>query len=148
MWGALVRQFLAFVLTQRGKRVVAFIGVMLLCFATTLLLDLKLYLTAGFTGLLAGVALIAWLRAHWTVIANRRAREQRRVEHAIHRAQAKAQARKARAEKIDKARAAFSGAARSVHSRATGFAGAAKTRFSGLRENLKGRRPRPEPDDA
>ena len=61
MWGALARQIAAFVLTRRGKKIFAFVGAMLLCFLTAFLIDTRLYLTAGFTGLLAAATLGAWI---------------------------------------------------------------------------------------
>ena len=49
-WGALVRQLVLFTFTKRGKRVIVFVGLLLLCFVTALLVDLRMYLTAAFTG--------------------------------------------------------------------------------------------------
>ena len=59
MWTALVRQIAMFALTRRGKGVLIFVGVILLCFVTAILLDLHLYLTAYFTGALTA-AVIIW----------------------------------------------------------------------------------------
>jgi dolichol-phosphate mannosyltransferase len=60
MWAAFVRQFAAYALTRRGKKLFAFLGAMLLCFATTLLIDMQLYASAGFTGLLALAAVVSF----------------------------------------------------------------------------------------
>lgn len=118
MWGALARQLFAYVLTKRGKRVLAFVGTMLLCFVTTLLVDLHLYLTAAFTGLLTLVALVAWftqsIRQRW----RDRRRERQEAEEAMRRAQAAA----ARAESVSRARSSVSGAARSMTNGAYGVA--------------------------
>lgn len=51
MWGAVFRQVFAYVLTRRGKRAIAFIGMMVLCFVTALLSDIKFYISAAFTGI-------------------------------------------------------------------------------------------------
>ena len=56
MWAAFVRQFAAYAITRRGKKLFALIGVLALCFGAALLVDLQLYLSAGFTAMLAGYA--------------------------------------------------------------------------------------------
>jgi hypothetical protein len=118
MWGALARQLFAYVLTRRGKKVLAFVGLMLLCFVTTLLIDLRLYLTAAFTGVLAVVALLAWLTSN--LRQKRRDRELQRIEaeETLRRAAAAA----ARSETIGKARSSVADAARSMTSSVYGAA--------------------------
>ena len=106
MWSAFVRQFAAYALTRRGKKLFAFVGAMLLIFATTLLFDMHLYLTAGFTGVLALVAVAAWVVQNVKLKRKWRERQQRVAEDAIRRA-AKAQAR---SEKIGRTKAAVGGA--------------------------------------
>ena len=64
MWAAFVRQFAAYAITRRGKKLFALIGVLALCFGAALLVDLQLYLSAGFTAMLAGFAAIAYVVQH------------------------------------------------------------------------------------
>jgi hypothetical protein len=121
MWGAVFRQVFAYVLTRRGKRAIAFIGMMALCFVTALLIDTKLYTSAAFTGSLAAILLLMWLLQYWRVRQDARVRQSRREE-AMARRHAAAQAR---GEKLDKAKSAMSGAARTVGKGAASTFGAA-----------------------
>jgi hypothetical protein len=121
MWGAVFRQVFAYVLTRRGKRAIAFIGMMTLCFVTALLIDTKLHISAAFTGLLAAILLLMWLLQYWRVRQDAKARQSRRDEAAIRR-QAAAQARN---EKIDNAKSAMADAARTVGKGAANTFGAA-----------------------
>ena len=107
MWGALARQIAAYALTRRGKKLLAFIGTMLLCFVTAVLLDLQMYISAGFSGVLAVIALITWITQGFR---QRREQERRQVETAARREAAAI----ARGEKIDYAKATVSGAAKTV----------------------------------
>jgi hypothetical protein len=125
MWGALARQLFAYVLTRRGKKVLAFVGTMLLCFVTALLLDLKLYLTAGFTGLLTLVTLIAWLVQGFKQRRGDRLRERQDAEDAVRRAAAA----QARGETIGKAKSTVAGAV-----------GVAKSGLAGARDTITLRR--------
>jgi hypothetical protein len=106
MWSAFARQIAAYAITRRGKKLFAFLGAMLLCFATTLLIDMQLPLTAGFTGVLAAAAVGAFCVQHVKLKRRGRERLKRNAEDAIRRAE-RAQAR---SEKIGETRAAFSGA--------------------------------------
>jgi hypothetical protein len=124
MWGAFARQLFAYVLTRRGKKVLAFVGLMLLCFITTLLVDLQLYLTASFTGVLALVTLFAWLIQHVKHRRAERARLRQEVEDTLRRAAAAA----ARSETMEKARSSVADAARSMTS---GVYGAARWGVTG-----------------
>jgi hypothetical protein len=121
MWGAVFRQVFAYLLTRRGKRAIAFVGMMMLCFVTTLLIDTQLYMSAAFTGSLATVLLLTWLLQYWRVRQEAKTRQSRRDEAAIRR-QAAAQAR---GEKIDKAKSAMTDAARTVGKGAANTFGAA-----------------------
>jgi heme exporter protein D len=118
MWGAFARQLFAYVLTKRGKRVLGFVGTMLLCFVTALLLDLQLYLTAAFTGFLTLLALFAWL----TQNVRQRRRERVLARQEAEELQRRAQAAAARAETVSRARSSVAGAARSVTNGAYGVA--------------------------
>jgi Ca2+/Na+ antiporter len=106
MWAAFVRQFAAYALTRRGKKLFAFLGAMLLCFATTLLIDMQLYASAGFTGLLALAAVVSFAVHHVKLKRKQRERLARLAEEAIRRAERA----KARAERIARSKAAFAGA--------------------------------------
>ncbi len=106
MWAAFVRQIAAYAITRRGKKLFAFIGAMLLCFATTLLFDMHLYRTAGFTAVLALVAVAAWVVQNVKLKRKWRERQQHSAEDAVRRA-ARA---KARSEQIGRTKAAFSDA--------------------------------------
>lgn len=121
MWGAVFRQVFAYLLTRRGKRAIAFVGMMMLCFVTTLLIDTKLYLSAAFTGALAAILLLMWLLQYWRVRQEAKLRQSRRDEAAIRR-QAAAQARN---EKIDGAKSAVADVARTVGKGAANTFGAA-----------------------
>ena len=126
MWGALARQIAAYALTRRGKKLLAFIGTMLLCFVTAVLLDLQMYISAGFSGVLAVVAFITWITQGYR---QRREQERRQVESAARREAAAA----ARGEKIDYAKATVTGAVRNVRSGAAYIAGgAANVAWKGL----------------
>lgn len=142
MWGAVFRQVFAYLLTRRGKRALAFAGMMSLCFVTALLLDTKLYISASFTGLLAAVLLMMWLAQYWRVRQQDREREIRRGE-AAERREAASQAR---GEKFDRAKAAVADGARAVGEAAANSVGAAKAKVAnvsgGLRIWPRGERPR------
>ncbi len=133
MWGAVFRQIFAYLLTRRGKRAIAFAGMMLLCFVTALLLDTKLYISASFTGFLAAVLLLMWLAQYWRVRQQDREREVRRVEK-VERRQAAAQTR---GEKLDKAKAAVAGSMHRVGETTANTIGAAKTKITDVNAGLR-----------
>jgi hypothetical protein len=114
MWAAFVRQFAAYAITRRGKKLFALIGVLALCFGAALLIDLQLYLSASFTAMLAGFAAIAYVVQH---VKLKRA-EHQRLLHRAEAARQRAIAAQARLERIDTAkstvRGAVTGAARLV----------------------------------
>ena len=142
MWGALVRNLVLFVLTRRGKKVIAFVGAMLLCFVTALLIDSRLYLTAAFTGVLAAAALIAFLVQH----LRQRFEKRERVRQGVAAAARRAAAAEARSEKIDKAKTAVAEAATGVSSSAAQVVDVAKTGLTGARDRLSSWRRRKAPD--
>jgi uncharacterized membrane protein YccC len=133
MWGAVFRQVFAYLLTRRGKRALAFAGMMLLCFVTALLLDTKLYISASFIGFLAAVLLMMWLAQYWRVRQQDRERQGRRLE-AAERRHAAAQVR---GEKLDKAKAAVADGARAVGEATASSVGAAKTKITNIRAGLR-----------
>jgi hypothetical protein len=93
-----------------------FIGMMTLCFVTTLLIDTKLYTSAAFTGLLAATLLLTWLLQYWRVRQEAKVRQSRRDEAAI---------RRQASEKLDNAKSAMADAARTVGKGAANTFGAA-----------------------
>jgi hypothetical protein len=122
MWSAFIRQFAAYALTRRGKKLFALLGALLLCFATALLIDMQLTMSASLTGALTLAAAGAFVAQHFKLKRRLRERQQRLADDAIRRA-ARA---KARGEKIGRSKAAFSGAyrnaARAVSETITGTA--------------------------
>ena len=133
MWGAVFRQAFAYLLTRRGKRALAFAGMMSLCFVTALLLDTKLYISASFTGFLTAVLLMMWLAQYWRVRQQDRGREIRRVE-AAERREAAAQAR---GKKFDRAKAVVAGGARAVGEAAANSVGAARSKVTNISGGLR-----------
>jgi hypothetical protein len=148
MWGALARQIAAYALTRRGKKMLAFAGTMLLCFVTAILLDLQMYISAGFSGALAAAAFVTWITQGYR---QRRERERREVEYAARREAAAL----ARGERINYARARVTGAAERVRSGAAYVAGetvrVAWKGLSGARDKVfiwrKKREPEPPQTD-
>lgn len=102
MWSAFVRQIAAYALTRRGKRLAAFIGVLLLCFATVLLIDMQLYLSAGFTAVLTCFAVAAYIVQHARLKHAEREHLLRKAE----KARQRAISAQVRAEKFDSAKSA------------------------------------------
>jgi hypothetical protein len=106
MWAAFVRQFAAYAITRRGKKLFALIGVLALCFGAALLIDMQLYVSASFTVLLAGFAAITYVVQH---VKLKRAEHQRLLRKA-EAARQRAVAAQARLERIDTAKSAVRGA--------------------------------------
>jgi hypothetical protein len=133
MWTALVRQLAVFLFTKRGKRIAAFAAVVLLCFLTALLTDSKMYLSAIVTGAVTVMMVIALIAQYFRQRFKQRSRARRDAEQA----QKRTAAAQARSERFDKAKSAFSGAARTASGSAAGVAGLAKTGFGGARDRLR-----------
>lgn len=125
MWAALVRQITAYALTRRGKKFFALIGVLLLCFGAALLVDLKLYVSAAFTTLLALFSAIAYVVQHVKLKRIERERLARKAEAA----QLRALAAQARLELIDNTKGTIKDA---IHHAATRAAQAATDAASGV----------------
>ena len=102
MWAAFVRQFAAYAITRRGKKLFALIGVLALCFGAALLIDMQFYVSASFTSLLAGFAAVAYVVQH---VKLKRAEHQRLFRKA-EAARQRAIAAQARIERIDTAKSA------------------------------------------
>jgi hypothetical protein len=105
MWAAFVRQFAAYAITRRGKKFFALIGVLALCFGAALLIDMKFYVSASFTVLLAGFSTVAYVVQH---VKLKRAEHQRLLRKAEI-ARERAIAAQARLERIDTAKSALRG---------------------------------------
>lgn len=101
MWGAFARQIFAYLLTRRGKRALAFVGMLSLCFVTALLADMQLYISATFAGGLSVVLVLMWLVQYWRVKQHDRLREKQRLEAAAKRLAAAQE----REQRYDRARA-------------------------------------------
>jgi hypothetical protein len=104
MWAAFVRQFAAYAITRRGKKLFALIGVLALCFGAALLIDMRFYVSASFVTLLAGFSGVAYVIQHVKI---------KRLEHLLLKAEAarqRAMVAQARLERIDNAKSALQGA--------------------------------------
>jgi len=106
MWAAFVRQFAAYAITRRGKKLFALIGVLALCFGAALLIDMQFYVSASFTALLGGFSAVAYAVQH---VKLKRAEHQRLLLKA-EAARQRAIAAQARLEQIDTAKSAMRGA--------------------------------------
>ena len=103
MWAAFVRQFAAYAITRRGKKLFALIGVLALCFGAALLIDMQFYVSASFTALLAGFSAVAYVVQH---VKLKRAEHQRLLLKA-EAARRRAIAAQARLERIDATKSAM-----------------------------------------
>ena len=106
MWAAFVRQFAAYAITRRGKKLFALIGVLALCFGAALLIDMRFYVSASFVTLLAGFSGAAYVIQHVKI---------KRLEHQRLLLKAEAARRRAmvaqtRLERIDNAKSVLQGA--------------------------------------
>jgi len=106
MWAAFVRQFAAYAITRRGKKLFALIGVLTLCFGAALLIDMQLYVSASFTTLLAAFSAVAYVVQHVKI---KRAEHQRLLRKAEI-ARQRAVVAQARLERIDTVKSTMRGA--------------------------------------
>ena len=106
MWAAFVRQFAAYAITRRGKKLFALIGVLALCFGAALLIDMQFYVSASFVTLLAAFSAVAYVVQHVKI---KRAEHQRLLRKAEI-ARQRAIVAQARLERIDTAKSAMRGA--------------------------------------
>ena len=104
--GCFVRQFAAYAITRRGKKLFALIGVLALCFGAALLIDMRFYVSANFVGLLAGFSAVAYVVQHGKI---KRAEHQRLLRKAEV-ARQRALIAQARLDRIDTAKSAMRGA--------------------------------------
>jgi membrane protein implicated in regulation of membrane protease activity len=131
MWRAGVRAAMTFAFTIFGRKVIALAGTVILLFATALLLDLKMYISAALAGVLAFAALIAFFIQYRRQIKANRIRARRQEEAA----QKRAAATEARNEKMDRAKSKVTD---TVKGMASGAADVAKTGFAGARDRVQG----------
>jgi hypothetical protein len=106
MWAAFVRQFAAYAITRRGKKLFALIGVLTLCFGAALLLDMQLYVSASFTTLLAAFSAVTYVVQHVKIKRAEHQRLLRKAEVARHRAMIA----QARLDRIDTVKSSMRGA--------------------------------------
>lgn len=132
MWGALFRQLAIFLFTRRGKKIAAFIGLMLLGFVTALLLDSKMYLSATFSGAITVVALFALIVQYFRQRARERVRVKRSVEDDVQRAAAA----QTRSEKRNRARATVKNVTKAATGKVANIANRAKTGVVGARNRI------------
>jgi Ca2+/Na+ antiporter len=131
MWRVAIRAILAFGFSVFGRKVIALGGAIVLLFATALLVDLKMYVSAGLAGALAFAAVIAFfVQYRRQIVANRR-----RAQVQAEAAQRRAAAAEARSEKVDRAKAKV---ADTVKGMTAGAAGVAKTSYAGARDRVQG----------
>lgn len=132
MWGAIIRVGARYAFFRRWKNTIIFVGGVLLCAITAFLIDAKMYLSAGFIGILA-TAVMIWLAAHYLRERREiRERERQKLEQAAKRGAAA----EARSEKINKVKTTAAEVAKGVRGRAAGLGNVAKTGFSGARDRF------------
>jgi Ca2+/Na+ antiporter len=136
MWRAGIRAAMTFAFTIFGRKVIALAGTVILLFATAILLDLKMYISAGLAGVLAFAALIAFFIQYRRQIKANRIRARRQEEAA----QKRAAAAQARTDKMGRAKAAVSDTVMGMASGAAGVVGAAKAGFVDARDRFPSRR--------
>jgi hypothetical protein len=127
---------MTFAFTIFGRKVIALAGTVILLFATAILLDLKMYISAGLAGVLAFAALIAFFIQYRRQIKANRIRARRQEEAA----QKRAAAAQARTDKMGRAKAAVSDTVMGMASGAAGVVGAAKAGFVDARDRFPSRR--------
>ena len=141
MWGALISVGARYAFFRRWKNTFIFVGGVLLCAVTAFLIDAKMYLSAGFIGILAAAVMLGFAAHYLRERREIQERERRKLEKSAKRAAAS----EARSERIDKVRTTAAEVAKGVGGRAAGFVNVAKPGFSGARDKLgswhnKGRR--------
>lgn len=106
MWAAFIRQIAAYGITRRGKKIFALVGVLLLCFATALLVDMQFYISAWFTAALAALSGVAFVVQHF----KQKRSERERLRYKAEQASRRALVAQARLDKVDSVKSAVSGA--------------------------------------
>jgi membrane protein implicated in regulation of membrane protease activity len=131
MWRVMIRTIMAFAFTIFGRKVIALAGTVILLFVAAVLVDLKMYVSAGFACVLALAALIAFFIQYRRQIKANRIRARRQEEAA----QKRAAATEARNEKMDRAKTKVTDTVKGMTAGATD---AAKSGFAGARDRVQG----------
>lgn len=131
MWRLGLRAAMTFAFSIFGRKVIALAGTVILLFATAVLLDLKMYISAGLAGLLALAALVAFFIQYRRQLKANRIRARRQEEAARKRAAAT----DARNEKLGRAKIRVTD---TVKGMTAGAADAAKFGFAGARDRVQG----------
>jgi hypothetical protein len=131
MWRVMFRAAMTFAFSVFGRTVIALAALVLLLFATSILIDLKMYVSAGLAGVLSSIALLVFAVQYRRQVLTKRRRARLQAEAAERRAAAA----EARSERMERAKAAV---ADTVKGMTTGAADVAKTRFAGARDRVQG----------
>lgn len=142
MWGVLIRLGARYAFFRRWKNTFVIGGLIFLCAITAILIDARMYLSAGLLGVLAVAALFALAMYYLRERRESRERERRKLEESARRAAAA----EARSEKFEKVKASASEMAKNMGSSAADLAGVAKSGFSDARDRLSSWRSKREPD--
>jgi hypothetical protein len=126
-----IRSTMVFMFSMFGRKVIALAGAVLLFFATALLTDFHLYISAGLAGALSVLALVAFVVQHFRQRKMMQEKMRKEAEEAARRAAAS----EVRNQKMDRAKAAVSDTVRGMTSSAAVMA---KTGFTGARDRLDG----------
>src|SRR5258708_39042370 len=110
MWRIGLRAAMTFAFSIFGRKVIALAGMIILLFATAILLDLKMFISAGLAGVLAVVALIGFFIQYRGQGKANRIRAEREEEAA----QKRAAAAQNRSEKMGKAKAGVAGKGKGI----------------------------------
>lgn len=140
MWGALIRVGARYAFFRRWKNTLILVGGMLLCAITAFLIDAKMYLSAGFVGILAATVMVGVVVHYFRERSEMRERERRKLEEAAKRAAAV----EARIERIAKLRTTAAEVAKGVSGSAVGFVHVAKSGISEARGKLRSWRNKPQ----
>jgi hypothetical protein len=139
MWAVLIRLGSRYAFFRRWKSIITFGSIALLCAIAAILIDAKMYLSAGVIGFVGLTALALIVTQFFRQRQYEKDRERRKLEQVAQRAVAA----QIRSERVDKAKATFADAATSSAASVAGmartgaagaaatFAGAAKSATSG-----------------
>lgn len=125
------RSAMTFAFSVFGRTVIALGALVVLLFATTVLIDLKMLVSATLAAVLSVVSLVVFAFQYRRQLIAKRRRAKLREEAATRRAAAA----EARSERMERAKAAVT---ETVRGMTAGAADAAKTSFAGARERVQG----------
>jgi membrane protein implicated in regulation of membrane protease activity len=132
MWRAGIRAAMTLAFSLFGRKVIALVAMVVMLFTSSVLYDLKMYVSGGLAFILSVVALLTFAIQYRRQLARDRVRARQQVEAAERRAAAAG----ARTEKMGRAKAA-------VADTVAGAAEAARTGFSGAKDRVQGWRKQP-----